>query len=123
MLMDFIGKDNGNQLCDSSQNQIGMESLFILGFATGEAEAILEVIDGTLHSGTDFISRIPIGGSPKGAGVSAQILFRVEVKHSAAGRIRAGILTLAFTMVLFRSFVRNPFHPWANEFISGDAAF
>ena len=72
-----------------------MERFLVLCPAAGHTEAVLEVVDGFLHIDTDLIGVLPFLRAACGAGVGAQVLFRVDVDHAPTGGIRAGILAMA----------------------------
>ena len=58
MAVDFISKNNGNELGDSCKDEICMEC-FILGSAPGEAEMLFDVINPSLNNSSDFVCIIP----------------------------------------------------------------
>lgn len=43
--MDFVGNHYGDKLCNPGKQQISVQSLFILGFASGNTETVLEMVD------------------------------------------------------------------------------
>lgn len=68
--MDFISNHHGNQLSNSGKQQVGMQSLSVLGFTSGNTEDILEMIDGFFNIYPDFIGRIPFICTAKCTGIS-----------------------------------------------------
>ena len=99
-----------------------MESLFILGFASGKPEAVFKMIDGAFHGSPDLIGILPFRGSPESAGISPQVFFRIDINHSPAGRRSARIFAVADTVVFSGGSILFPFYLWAAEFITYDAA-
>ena len=113
MLMDLISNDHRNKLCNSGKQQVSMQSLFILGFAAGNTKAVLEMVNGFFNSGPYLIGGIPFICTTERTGVSTQVLLGIDIKHPAAGRSCAGIVTMADTAFGFISFVVFSFHLWA----------
>lgn len=108
MLMDVIGKDHGNQLGNSSQQQIGMKCRGILCFTVGKTKTVFEMVDGLFDNAPDFIDSNPLESSPKGTRIGPEIFFRIDVKHPTTGRRSTGIfaetLTFGFPDLLFDPF-------------------
>ena len=82
-MIDFVCENNSNELCDTGKNQISMKCFFVLGSASCKAKVIFDVIDIPFNNGSDFISIIPFICSTNGAGLSTQILFRININHSS----------------------------------------
>ena len=78
-MIDFICENNSNKLCDSSKNQISMQSLLILGSASCKTEIVFDVVDISFDNSPDFIGIIPFFGTAYRTGISTKILFRVDV--------------------------------------------
>ena len=123
MLVYFIGKNHSDQLRDTRQEQVGMESLFILGFAPCKSKAVFKVIDGALHSSPGLIGGFPFGSPTQGTWISPQVFFRINIDHSPTGRRCTGIVTMADTVIFPGRSIFFPFDVWAAEFITGNAAF
>ena len=68
MLVDTVGKKDGNLLSNTSKKQVGMECCRIPSFSVGNAKAVLEMVDRLFNSNADFICLIPFLSSPDGAG-------------------------------------------------------
>ena len=81
MVIDLIGENNSNELCDTCKDQISMQRLLVLGPATCKTEIIFDVIDISFDNSPDFIGIIPFFGSADRSGISTKILFRVDVDH------------------------------------------
>ena len=122
MPVDLIGNHHCDQLADSGQKQVGMERLLVLGSSAGHTEAVLEVVDGFLHIDTDLIGILPFLRASCGAWVGAQVLFRVDVDHAPAGRLRAGILAVADAPGFLCFGIVLPLHLWTDELHGGEAA-
>ncbi len=90
-----------------------MQSLFISGFASGNTKAVLEMLNGFFNSCPDLVGGIPFIRTTERTGISTQVLFGINIKHPAAGRRCAGIVTMADTAFGFICFVVFPFHLWA----------
>ncbi len=101
MMLDFIGKNNSDELCDSSKNQISMQSLLILGSASCKTEIVFDVVDISFDNSPDFIGIIPFFGSADRSGISTKILFRVDVDHSPTFRRSTRVVTETMTMGFF----------------------
>ena len=122
MLVYFIGKNHSDQLRDTRQEQVGMERLFILGFAPCKSKAVFKMIDGALHSSPGLIGGFPFGSSTQGTWISPQVFFRINIDHSPTGRRSAGILTVADTVIFSGGSVLFPFDLRAAELIAGNTA-
>lgn len=108
--MDPVSHHNGYKLCDSGKQQICMESFLILGFTSGDTETVFEMADGFFYVHTYFIGGVPFIRIPESARVCPQILFRINIKHPAAGGIRAWIFTMADTPAFPGPLIVFPFH-------------
>lgn len=84
--------------------------------------AIQKLVDGFFHVCPDLIGGIPFLCSPGCAGPGAEVLFRVEVKHPAAGRSGTGVLTMANPPAFAGSLITYPRHLRANELQGGEPA-
>lgn len=110
VFMDLVSHHNGYKLCDSGKQQIRMECFLILGLASGNTETVFEMVDGFFHIHTDFIGGDPFLRTPESAGISPEILFRIDIEHPAAGGIRAWIFTMADTSAFSSLLIVFPFH-------------
>ena len=99
-----------------------MECFFILCPAAGKSKAVLEMVDGTFYRGSDFVSAVEFGCSPKGAGISTQILFGIKINHSSAGGRGTRIFTVAGAAVFSGGIIFFPFDFGAGKLISGNTA-
>ena len=117
-----ISQNYTDQLCYTGKDQVGMKCFFILRPTTGESKAVLEMVDGTFYRGSDLVSAVPLVRTPKGAGISAQILFGIKIDHPSAGRRGAGIFTVAGAAVFTGGIIFFPFDFRAGKLISGNTA-
>lgn len=122
MMIDLICKNNSNELCDTSKDQIGMQSYLILSPASRKTEIFFDVIDISFYYGSDFICIIPFFGSANGSRVGTQVSFGIDIDHAAASRWSTGIIAETFPAAFARGFVTDPFHFWTDELESRDAA-
>ena len=122
MFMDLIGNDHRDELCDPSEQQIGVQGLFVSGLAPGNTKAILEMVDGSFNISPDLIGGSPLIRTTECAGVSTQVLFRVEIEHAPTGGSRTWIFTMADAPALSGRSVILPSHLGTNELHCGKAA-
>ena len=73
MMMDFICRNYGYQLCNSRKNQICVKGVMVLRAASGQTETVFEVVDVTLNSSSDFISIVPFFRSAKCTGIDEEL--------------------------------------------------
>lgn len=116
MLMDFICNHYGNQLGNSGKQQVCMESLFIVGFAPGNTETILEMADRFFHIHPHFIDGIPFRRVTDCSGISTEVLCRIDINHSSAGRSRTWVITMTHSFCFLCDAVPFPFHFGADKF-------
>ena len=83
MLMDAVRQQNGDQLSDSTQEQIGMKRLGIPCPTTVQTATVLEVIDRSFDRTTDFVSAVPLICITDRPGIQAKITFRIDVDHTS----------------------------------------
>ena len=122
MLMDLISYDHRKQLDNPGKQQVCMECFFVPGSALCKTETVFKAVDGFFNIYTDLIGGIPFFRIPDGTGICPEALLGINVDHPSAGRIRAGILTVAdtpFTLILF---VVLPFHFGAYKLHSRQSA-
>lgn len=122
MMVDLICKNNSNELCDTSKDQIGMQCYLILSPASRKTEIFFDVIDISFYYGSDFICIIPFFGSANGSRVGTQVSFGIDIDHAAASGWSTGIIAETYPAAFARGFVTDPFHFWADELESRDAA-
>lgn len=83
-MLDFICKNNRNELCDTGKNQIPMKRFLILNATSCKVGIILDVVDVPFDNSPNFIGVIPFFGSMKRSGITPKILFRIYVDHASA---------------------------------------
>ena len=71
-MLDFICKNHSNQLCDSGEDQVGMQGLFILGATAGKAEVFFDMVDIPLYDGSYFVGIIPLFCAAYDTGISLE---------------------------------------------------
>ena len=123
MLMNLVRQQHGYQLGDSSQDQVGMESFFVLRLPSGKSEAVFKMIDRAFHSGSDFVSRVPFDGAPDRSRISSVITLLLDINHPAAFGGCTGRFTFTFPVSFFRLRVVYPFGFGAYEFVSCESGF
>ena len=91
-----------------------MEGFLVLRSSLGYTKAVLEVVNGFFDGGAYFIGIFPLGGATEDAWVSAEVLFGIYVKHTAARGIGTGVVagSPAFEFAINL----DPLHFGANEF-------
>ena len=102
MVIDLIGENNSNELCDTCKDQISMQRLLVLGPASCKTEIIFDVVDISFDNSPDFIGIIPFFGSADHSGISTKILFRVDVDHPPTFRRGTRVVTETMTRIRFR---------------------
>ena len=122
MVIDLIGENNSNELCDTCKDQISMQRFFILSPASCKTEIIFDVVDISFDNSPDFIGIIPFFGSADRSGISTKILFRVDVDHPPTFRRGTRVVTETMTMDFLSCSIINPFHFWTDELESGNTA-
>ena len=118
MVIDLICENNSNKLCDPSKNQISMQSLLVLGSASGKTEIVFDVVDISFDNSPDFIGIIPFFGATDRSGISTKILFWVDVDHPPTFRRGTRVVTGTMTMGFLSWIKINHFHFWTDKFIS-----
>lgn len=86
MFVDFICNNHCDKLGNAGKDQVCMERLLIMGPASGNTIAVLEVIDGLFHIYTYFISGHPFPCATDCARISTEVLSQIDVDHSSTGR-------------------------------------
>lgn len=56
-----------------------MKRFLVLCFSSGKPEAILEMINRTLHSGSDLVCPVPFGRSTNGSGIRSVITLLLNI--------------------------------------------
>lgn len=116
MLVRFVSHHYSNKLGDSGEKQVGMKCFFILSFTTGNTKTVFEVVDRFLNIYSDFVGGIPFLGATDCSGISAKVLFRINVDHSSAGRCCTWGITMAYTFCFLCDAVPFPFHFGTDKF-------
>jgi hypothetical protein len=122
MFMYLIGYHYRNKLGDSGKKQVSVQCFFVLCFTSCHTKTILEVVDGFFYIYSDLISEIPFFCSTDCSGISAEILFGINVYHPSTGRCRARIVTVADTMGFFCHLILFPFHFGTDKFHGWETA-
>ena len=99
-----------------------MQGLLVLGFASGQTEIFLDVVNASFNNCPDFISGISFRSSANGSGIRAKILFWVNINHSSAFRGSTRIVAETLTGTLFCVRVGNPFHLGTNKLMGWQSA-
>ncbi|GFI46370.1 hypothetical protein IMSAGC019_01684 [Lachnospiraceae bacterium] len=99
-----------------------MKRLLILGFTAGNTKTVFEVVDGFFNIYSDFVGGIPFLGATDGSGISAKVLFRINVGHPSTGRCRTRSITMAYTFCFLCDAVPFPFHFGTDKFHGRKAA-
>lgn len=81
MLMYFVSQNNGNELCYSGEDQVGMQCFLILGATPGETEVFFDVVDITFHNGAYFVGILPFFCSADSAGISSEMVVLPDIYH------------------------------------------
>lgn len=110
VFMELVSHHNSYKLCDSGKQQVRMECFLILGLTSGDTGTVLEMVDGFFHIHTYFIGGVPFLRTPESAGISPEILVRVNIEHPATGGIRAWIFTMADTPAFSSLLIVFSFH-------------
>ena len=121
MLMNLVSQQHGYQLGDSSQDQVGMESFFVLSLPSGKPEAVFKVIDRAFHSGSDFVSSVLFDGATDRSRISSVITLLLNINHPTAFGGCTGRFTFTFPVRFFRLRVVYSFGFGAYEFVSGES--
>ena len=92
-MIDFIRKYNCYQLGNSCKDQIGVKCFLILSSSSGQTKIILDVVNISFYGGSDFVSVIPFFCTTDSARIGTEILFRINIHHSATRRSCTWIIT------------------------------
>jgi hypothetical protein len=79
------------------------------------------VIDRPFYICTDFVSFIPFICSSNSTGICAEILFGIDIYHSAAAGFGTGILTVALSVILSSFGILYPTHFRAHKLEGWDS--
>ena len=82
MVVNLIGKHNSDELCYPGEDQVSMQSFFILSTTPCQTEVILDVVDISFDNCPDLISGVPFVGSTDCSGIGTEILFGVDINHT-----------------------------------------
>ncbi len=116
MPVQFVSHYYSNKLGNPGEKQVGMKRFLIPGFTTGNTKTVFEVVDGFFNIYSDFVGGIPFPGATDGSGISAKVLFRINVDHPSAGRSGAWMITVAYAFGFLCGAVPFPIHFGAYEF-------
>lgn len=117
MLMYFVSQHNGNELCYSGEDQVGMQCFFIPGAAPGETEVFFDMVDVTFHNGTCFVGILPFFCSADSAGISSEMVVLLDIYHPSTARCCAGVFAVTMAGIFAGGTVVQPFHFGADKFI------
>lgn len=123
MMFVFIGEKNSNEMCDTRQDQIRMQRLLILCSASYKTEIIFDVVDISFDNSPYFIGAIPFFGSADRSGISAQILFRIDINHTTASGSGTRIYATALSMRFLGGFIVSPYHFRTDKLECGNKVF
>ena len=84
--MNLICENYTYQLGDACEYQVGVKCILVLGFTSGQTEAVFYVIDRPLHICPGFVGLVPFVSPPHNAWIGTEIFLRISVNHPAAGR-------------------------------------
>ena len=82
MVVYLVCKHNCNELCDTGENEVGMQSLLILGSTACKTEIIFDVVDVPFDNSPDLVGVIPFFCSTDRSGICTQVFFRVDIDHA-----------------------------------------
>lgn len=115
MMVDFICKNNRDELCDTSKDQICMQCFFILSLMSCKAKTIFEMIDLSFYSSSDFLCFVPFFRAANGTRISPEIFFRININHSSTFRGGVWIFTIALSERSFFGAIVAPIHFWTDK--------
>lgn len=75
----------------------------VLGFTSGQTEAVFQVIDRPFQTGSGLVNLVPFISSSRNAWIGTKIFLRINVNHSATGG--RGTWVVTFTDSMIGSFV------------------
>ena len=116
MHVQFVSHHYSDKLGNPGEKQVGMKRFLILSFTAGNTKTVFEVVDGFLNIHSDFVGGIPFPGTTDCSGISAKVLFRINVDHSSTGRCRTRSITMAYTFCFLCDAVPFPFHFGTDKF-------
>ena len=122
MMIDFIRKYNCYQLGDSCKDQISVKCFLILSPSSGQTEIVLDVVNISFYGGSDFVGTIPFFCTSDSARIGTEILFRINIYHSAARGSGAWIIACAVTLVPASRFIFGPPDFRTDKLVSGNTA-
>ena len=121
-MIDFIRKYNCYQLGNSCKDQIGVKCFLILGSSSGQTKIILDVVNISFYGGSDFVSVIPFLCTTDSARIGTEILFRINIHHSATRRSCTWIITCTVTLGPASRCIFDPLDFRTDKLISGNTA-
>ena len=122
MHVQFVSHHYSDKLGNPGEKQVGMKRFLILGFTTGNTKTVFEVVDGFFNIYSDFVGGIPFLGATDCSGISAKVLFWINVDHPSTGRCRTRSITMAYTFCFLCEAVPFPFHFGTDKFHGWKAA-
>ena len=122
MHVQLVSHHYSDKLGNPGEKQVGMKRLLILGFTTGNTKTVFEVVDGFFNIYSDFAGGIPFPGATDCPGISAEVLFRINVDHPSTGRCRTRSITMAYAFCFLCDAVPFPFHFGTDKFHGWKAA-
>ena len=121
--MNLICENYTYQLGDACEYQVGVKCILVLGFTSGQTEAVFYVIDRPLHICPGFVGLVPFVSPPHNAWIGTEIFLRISVNHPAAGRCGTWGITFTDPVVFSGSRILFPNNFGTDEFVSCDPAF
>mgnify|MGYP000159824270 FL=1 len=121
-MIDFIRKYNCYQLGNSCKDQIGVKCFLILSSSSGQTKIILDVVNISFYGGSDFVSVIPFFCTTDSARIGTEILFRINIHHSATRRSCTWIITCTVTLGSASRCIFDPLDFRTDKLISGNTA-
>ena len=110
MFMNPVSNQYCDKLCNPCKQQIGVQSLFIPGLASGNTKAVLEMVNGLFNCYSDLVGGIPFLRATDSAGVGTQVFLRINIKHPVTGRTGTRVFTMADTFASAGFLVICPLH-------------
>ena len=121
--MNLICENYTYQLGDACEYQVGVKCILVLGFTSGQTEAVFYVIDRPLHICPGFVGLVPFVSPPHNAWIGTEIFLRISVNHPAAGRCGTWVIAMTNPLVFTGVRVLLPFDFWTHKFVSCNTAF
>ena len=77
--MEFVGQQDTEQLNDTSKEEIGFGGHYVGCFPVGNAQSILQRVNGAFHTGTAVVNQHKRGIIPGNARVEPQIFVERDI--------------------------------------------